>query len=73
MNEQKISDLIIIQLINELPEEFQEKIDEFKELVKLENYRAAFNILDELKRIKGWATSSKLLSYFERFWWEQAN
>ncbi len=72
MNE-RISDLIILQLRNELPKGFEEKINEFEELVNTENYRAAFAVLEELKRIKGWSPSSKLLGYYEKFWWELAN
>lgn len=72
MNE-KISDLIILQLKNELPKELEEKISEFENLVGKENYRAAFAVLEELKRIKGWSPSSKLLGYYEKFWWELAN
>jgi hypothetical protein len=70
---EKISDLIILQLKNELPKELEEKINEFENLVGNENYRAAFAVLEELKRIKGWSPSSKLLGYYEKFWWELAN
>lgn len=72
MNE-KISDLIILQLKNELPKGLEEKINEFENLVDTEKYRAAFAVLEELKRIKGWSPSSKLLGYYEKFWWELAN
>lgn len=70
---QNMIDLLLNQLKNELPPNLQNKISEFKTLVDAENYRAAYAVLDGLKRIKGWSPSQKLLGYYEKFWWEYAN
>jgi hypothetical protein len=70
---QNISISIISQLKKELPTDLQDKILEFEALVDSGNYRAAYSVLDELKRTKGWSPSQTLLGYYERFWWEFAN
>ena len=70
---QGISELIVIELMKELPISLKDNIFEFEELVNSGNYRAAYSVLDELKQSKEWSPSSKLIGYYERFWWELAN
>lgn len=70
---QDVTLLIIGTLKQELPEYLYSRINDFEALVNDNKYKIAFSILDELKRTDGWSPSQKLLSYFERFWWEMAN
>lgn len=70
---QDIASILINQLKKEVPASLQYKVLEIERLINIEQYRAAYAVLDELKRVQGWTPSITLLNYYERFWWELAN
>ncbi|MHB1395125.1 MAG: hypothetical protein ACYCYE_19155 [Clostridia bacterium] len=70
---QNIASIVLNQLKQEVPSNLRDKIAEFETLINSEQYRAAYAVLDELKRTTGWSPSRTLLNYYERFWWELAN
>lgn len=69
----EIENKILEQLDKELPDSMHYVIDNFKKELKNQQYRQAFLVVEDLKRVKNWSPSATLLYYLEKFWWEKAN
>ncbi len=60
MNEDKLIKEIIKLLKNELPNQYNNYLEEFEELVSNDLLRASYNVLDELQRKQDWSPSLEL-------------
>lgn len=66
--------LQIVELLRqELPKALLHNVNEIQTLITNKKYRAAYHIMDQLKREQLWTPSEKYLQLIEKFWWEYAN